>query len=145
MPYASVQDMVDRFGNTEVLRLSDPEDRSNEVIVAAKVELAIADAGALVDDYVRGRYLTPLAPAPASIVRATCVLARYDLAKGERTEPTEQMRLDRKEVISWLEGIAAGRVNLDVQPASGSASSEGADARISDREAAFTNDTLRGW
>jgi len=144
MPYATVQSMVDRFGETEVLRLSQPEDRTSETIVDAKVELAIADASSLIDDYLRGRYAVPLQAAPDSIVRAACVLARYDLAKGERTEPAEQMRLDRKEVISWLEGIAAGRVNIDAPPAQG-AGSIGDGARMTDREPAFTPGSLARW
>lgn len=145
MSYAVVDDMVARFGETEVLRLSQPEDRTSETIVASKVELAIADGSALIDDYLRGRYLVPVAVAPDSLVRATCILARYDLAKGERVEPTEQMRLDRKEVIGWLEGIAAGRINIDVAPAVGPVDAERGGARVSDRASAFDNYSLRDW
>lgn len=143
MAYATVQAMVDRFGETEMIRLSRPEDRAATTVLAAKVELAVADASALIDDYLRARYLTPIATPPESVVRAACVLARYDLAKGERTEPTEQMRLDRKEVIAWLEGVSAGRVHLDAPPAGQAGGSGG--ARISDRPAAFSNSSLRGW
>jgi phage gp36-like protein len=134
MTYATVQDMVDRFGETEMIRLSRPEDRDATTVLAAKVELAIADACGQIDDYLRGR-------PEKSIVRATCVLARYDLAKGERTDPTEPMRLDRKEVIAWLDGIAAGRINIDAPPA-GELGSTG--ARISDRTNVFDHQRLRG-
>jgi phage gp36-like protein len=141
MTYATVQDMVDRFGETEMIRLSRPEDRDATTVLAAKVELAIADACGQIDDYLRGRYRVPVATPEKSIVRATCVLARYDLAKGERTDPTEPMRLDRKEVIAWLDGIAAGRINIDAPPA-GELGSTG--ARISDRTNVFDHQRLRG-
>lgn len=144
MAYATVQSMTDRFGETEVLRLSDPEDRTSVTIVTAKVEVALADASGLIDDYLRGRYTTPLPTPPDSIVRAACVLARYDLAKSERTEPSEQMRLDRKEVIAWLEGIAAGRVNIDADPLGSTGSLDGG-ARVSDRCGAFSDQSLREW
>lgn len=143
MAYASVQDMIDRFGETEMIRLSQPEDRTAETVLAAKVEVAIADACALVDDYLRGLYLVPVASPPESVVRAVCVLARYDLARGERTDPTEPMRLDRKEVIAWLEGIAEGRIKIDA-PAAGSPGA-GHGARVSDRCDVFNDRNLRGW
>lgn len=136
--------MIDRFGETEMIRLSQPEDRTSETVVAARIELAIADNTVVVDDSLRGRYAVPLAAPPASIVRAVCVLARYDLAKGERTEPTEQMRLDRKEVIAWLQAIAEGVVNIDAPPAGG-ASSGTSGARVSDRCSAFDDRSLRDW
>ncbi len=141
--YATITNMVERFGETEIIRLSQPEDRTAETIFDAKVEVALADSSGLIDDYLRGRYHTPVAVPPESIVRATCVLARYDLAKGERTEPTEQMRLDRKEVIDWLEGIAAGRINIDAPPAGQPGAGHG--ARIRDRPSAFNNGSLRDW
>ncbi|HEV2501609.1 MAG TPA: DUF1320 domain-containing protein [Mesorhizobium sp.] len=141
MPYASSQDMIDRFGETEMIRLSRPEDRDATTVLVAKVELAIADACGLIDDYLRGRYRVPVASPEKSIVRAACVLARYDLAKGERTEPTEQMRLDRKEVIGWLDGIAAGRINIDAPPAGDSGSTG---ARITDRTNVFDHQRLQG-
>lgn len=144
MSYASVADMVARFGETEMIRLSQPEDRTAETVLAAKVELALADATGLIDDYLRARYAVPLASIPDSVVRAACVLARYDLAKGERTEPTEQMRLDRKEVISWLQGIAGGDVNI-AAPVAASASDGSSGARASDRPAIFDDRELRHW
>ncbi|WP_244483350.1 DUF1320 domain-containing protein [Mesorhizobium sp. 1M-11] len=143
MAYASVQDMIDRFGETEMIRLSQPEDRTAETVLTAKVEVAIADNSVLIDDYLRGLYIVPVAAPPDSMVRAVCVLARYDLAKGERTGPTEQMRLDRKEVIGWLESIQAGRAKINAPPAGTPGSGHG--ARVSDRCDVFNDRNLRGW
>lgn len=137
--------MVDRFGETEMIRLSRPEDRTATTVLAPKIEFAIADASALIDDYLRGRYIVPVAAPPDSVVRATTVLARYDLARGERTDPTEQMRIDRKEVITWLEGIAAGRINIDAPAAGGPEAGSAGGARVSDRDSAFSSNSLRDW
>lgn len=146
MSYAGVAEMVARFGETEILRLSVPEDRTAETIDATKVEVALADASATIDGYLRGRYAVPIVDVPNDVVRAACVLARYDLAKGERTEPTEQMRLDRKEAITWLEGIAKGTIRLHAVAESGSpATAQAGGARVSDRPRAFSDRSLRGW
>lgn len=142
MSYATVQDMIDRFGETEMIRLSEPEDRTAEAVLDAKVEKALADATALINDYVRGRYAVPIAAPGLSVVRAACILARYDLAKGERTFPTEQMEKDRKEIVAWLEGIAAGRINLDAPAASASGS---AGIRVRDRDSMFSPEQMKGW
>lgn len=128
--YATVADMVSRYGETEVLRFSAGDGPLPEAIVPARIEQAIADASALIDSYLRGAYVVPLAAPPTDLVRATCVLARYDLAQGGDREPTEQMRLARKEVIEWLRALADGTVSLEgvapIAPAGG--------ARTSDRE-----------
>jgi len=142
--YATVANMIDRFGELEMIRLSKPDDRTAEEVDAAKIEVALADGSALIDDYLRKRYQVPVATPPESLVRANCVLARYDLAQGERTEPTEQMRLARKEVIGLLEALANGSVTIDA-PASGATSGGASGARTSDRCRPFSDDSLRGW
>ncbi|WP_026379366.1 gp436 family protein [Afifella pfennigii] len=142
--YASVANMIERFGELEMIRLSKPDDRTAETVDEAKIGVALADGAALIDDYLRKRYVVPVAQPPESVVRANCVLARYDLAQGERTEPTEQMRLARKEVIEWLQALAGGAVTIDA-PAAGVGSGGAGGARTSDRGRPFSDDNLRGW
>lgn len=113
MPYATVQDMIARFGEAELLRVTTPEDQPLDTINVDRVTQALTDASSLVDSYLRRKYVTPVAAPTPEIVRATCVLARYDLAFGSQTAPDEQKRLARKEVVEWLEAIGSGRVTLD--------------------------------
>ncbi|QHW25649.1 DUF1320 domain-containing protein [Rhizobium leguminosarum bv. viciae 248] len=143
--YATVSDMIARFGETQIIRLSRPEDRTAETVDEDKVNTALADAGALIDGYIRGRYFVPIAAAPAEIVRATCILARYDLAQGENMDPSEEMSKARKDVISWLENIAKELVNLDVPAAEPAGPAVNSGPRMSDRLRIMTSDTLRGW
>lgn len=137
MSYASVADMVSRFGLTEMTRFSiadgdlPPE---GDPLPTGRIDQALSDASVLVDSYLRGRYAVPVSPAPDELVRATCVLARFDLAHGGDREPTEQMRLARKEVLSWLADLGAGKASLEgAVPIS-----SGSGARVSDRARAFT-------
>ncbi len=51
--YATVADMTARFGETQMIRLSRPEDRTADTIDAVKVETAITDACAVIDGYIR--------------------------------------------------------------------------------------------
>ncbi len=134
--YATVDDMVSRFGEVELLRLSSadgPLPAEGEPMPTDRIEQAIADAGRLIDSYLRQRYAVPVAPPPAELVRAACVLARYDLALGGDREPSEQMRLARKEVLTWLGQLGLGEASLE-----GAISlSAGSSARVSDRPRTF--------
>lgn len=131
--YATVDDMKLRFGEVEMIRLSVAGGDVPEAIVPGRIEGAIADASTLIDTYLRVRYATPVSPPPTELVRAACVLARYDLAHGGDREPTEQMRLARKEVLAWLDGLAKGATSLEGAVPLGT----GSGARTADRTPAF--------
>ncbi len=118
MPYAAPSDMIARFGSAEMLRLSTSEGQPLDVIDQGRINVALADASALIDSYLRRRYATPIAAVPQEVLRACCILARFDLAHGDGREPSEQMRLARKETIGWLESIRDGQTMLaDLTPA----------------------------
>lgn len=134
MPYAAVSDMVTRFGAAEMIRLSVPDGQPMEQINAPPIVLALGDASDLIDTYVSKRYQTPITNIPATINRACCILARYDLSTGGGRDPSEMVRLARKETIAWLEGIALGKVllPLDEVPAG-----DDSYAQMSDRGAVY--------
>jgi phage gp36-like protein len=142
--YASVSDMTARFGETQILRLSNPEDRVTEVIDNVRVDRHLADATEVINGYIRGRYAVPLVSPPADIVRATCIIALHDLAQGERTSPTEEMEKNYKSIITWLEQIAKELINIDAPAAVSANPNPGSGARMSDRQPVFTHDSLRG-
>ncbi len=103
MPYAAIEDMVTRYGEAEMARLTTPEGQLDDIVVSTRIAGALGDATALIDTYLRRRYVVPLvSPLPREITNACCILARFDLAHGEQREPTEQMRLAKKDVIAWL-------------------------------------------
>lgn len=141
--YATVDDMVGRFGRVEVTRLSQIEDRETMEIDEEKVARAIGDATAIVDGYLRGRYQVPVINPPADLIRATCILARYDLAKSDRSDPTDQMQKDYDDVIRWLTDVQKGIVKLAAKTAIEQINNSGV-ARFEDRDAIFTPDSLRG-
>ena len=135
MAYAAISDMVTRFGQSEMIRLSVPQGQPMDAIFAPPITLALGDASDLIDTYAGKRYVVPMtASVPASIARACCILARYDLSTGDGRDVSEQVRLARKEAISWLEDIAAGKVQLPLdEVVAGDASF----AQMSDRAAIY--------
>ena len=114
MAYATVQDMIDRFGAQEIARLSTPADRETEGVVTERVERAIEGVGATIDSYIRQRYETPLDVAPLEIARICMDLTRYDLATGDGKTAAEDVKDRAKEARDWLRDIARGTVKLDL-------------------------------
>ena len=130
-----MSDMVARFGAVELIRLTTPADQDAEAIDTVAVDRALADASALIDSYLRPRYQMPTDAAPPEIRRAACMLARYDLSMGENKEPSEQVRLARKEAIDWLTEVSRGKVQLALPAVADTATTV---AQMSDRPVIFS-------
>lgn len=137
MSYATLDDMVLKFGAIEMRRLSVADGDLPETIEAPRIEDALKAASLTIDTYLRRRYALPLAGTTDELVRAACVLARYDLATGGDREPSEQMRLARKEVMDWLADLGAGKAELAGVAPIGSGADSSSGARTTDRDRAF--------
>ena len=66
MPYATQADMIERFGEREVIALADRD--MNGVIDAAVVSSAIALAGHEIEGYLSGRFTLPLSTVPPLLI-----------------------------------------------------------------------------
>ncbi|MES8308143.1 DUF1320 domain-containing protein [Cutibacterium acnes] len=109
--YATLQDLVDRFGETELVQLSDRA--ATGAIDPAVVARKLADAAAEIDSYLVGRYTLPLTPVPTVLARLACDIARYHLYDDRATEQVTQRYRD---AIRFLEQVAKGAVQLGVVP-----------------------------
>lgn len=146
MAYGTPADLIAEYGEAEIARLTTPEGESLDGVVMATAERALATASDTIDSYLRRRYVVPLPGAvPLSIRRVCLLLARYDLAHGRGHVPTEQMRLARKDELTWLGKIGTGDVTLDGLVASQPAGGDAPMALATDRERIFTDESLRGW
>ena len=77
MAYAQLSDLVTRFGEAELIEQTDRY--SACAVDVAVVERLLADASAMIDGYLIGRYSLPLAVVPPLLVGLCCDLARYAL------------------------------------------------------------------
>lgn len=124
MQYATVQDMIDRFGQYELIQLTDPELLA---VQAPKAQRALDDAQHLADAYVGQVYALPLAgcakPAPIPgnvqateqvvpplLTRLVCDVARYYLYN--QVAPEHEVAQRFKAAQQELERIAQGRAVL---------------------------------
>lgn len=117
MSYATQADMVKRFGEREVIALTD---RSFAGTIDADVLAgAIVEAGTEIDAHLAGRYSTPLLPVPSLLIGVACDLARYRLC-GAAVVTTEEIRTRYKDAIKLLEKISEGKLTLGGMPVDGS-------------------------
>lgn len=122
MSYAGKQDMIDRYGDQELIQLTDRATPPTGVIDDTVLNRALADADAEIGGYLQSRYTLPLSPVPAVIVKLACVIARYNLYEDAATEEVRRRYEDARRT---LEAIAKGLVSLGVDAATGPNSSGG--------------------
>lgn len=114
MAYATLTDMVSRFGEEQMVQLTDRS--GSGVIDATVMDRAIGDACAVVDGYLAGRYPVPLVPAPAILVGYACDLARYNLFPDANLDDVNTVRIRQRDAIKFLELVGQGKLSLGLQP-----------------------------
>ncbi|HFC8542643.1 gp436 family protein [Neisseria weaveri] len=112
MAYAVTADMVARFGELEVIQLTD---RNQDGLIDEDVAaVALADATAEIDAYL-GRFQRPFTDVPPILKRLCCDIARYRLTAANGVLITEEIRNRYKiDVLDLLRAMAKGEVQLGV-------------------------------
>lgn len=111
MPYATRQDLIDRFGVEEMTQLTDRD--GSGTLDPALLDRALATADGLIDGYLAGRYALPLDPVPAPLAVIAADLARYELYD----DAVPDLVRDRRDAaIARLKDLAAGRWLLPTPP-----------------------------
>lgn len=114
MAYCSSQDLIDRFGNDELVRLtaqSDEYGAYGTVINQIQIDRALNDASATINSYLAARYPLPLANALPILNRLACDISRYFL---HDTNPLDEVTNRYKEAIRYLEKVSKGDITLGV-------------------------------
>ena len=111
MTYATQQDMTNRFGDREVIALTD-RDRSG-IIDAPVLQSALESADDEINAYLASNYSLPLANALPIVRDFACDIARYRLCGGEVVE-TEEVRNRYHAAIKFFEKASKGLVSLGV-------------------------------
>lgn len=113
MNYATVADMVARFGDLEVMQITDRS--QNGQIDNDVAEVALGDATAEINGYL-GRYPLPFAEIPPILTRLCCDIARYRLCATNGVNITEEIERRYKiDVLKLLDGLAKGDVTLGIE------------------------------
>lgn len=140
--YCVLADLENRFPGEDLAQLTD--DEGTGAVVQEVIDAAVADAGELIDGYLRGVTSLPLqVPIPGVIKRVCIDLVMYDLhaRRGGDIPPVVQARYeDSREALEQVQRRKlvlqySGEATVDVQ-----SSSYLTDKTSSDK--VFTSDTL---
>jgi phage gp36-like protein len=143
--YASLADLTDRYGEAELIRLTDIEAVRNNAINETAVTSALTDASNEINEYVGLRN-----PAPPALITIECRIAYYLL---QRNLPNEAARLGYEDAIRRLKDISAGRAVLPLADAEATAAETAADSEAipldarngSDSLGTFNDSAMRGY
>lgn len=162
MIYARLSDMIDRFGERELMQLSDRDDAGE--INAAVLGRAINDATAFVDGYLGRVYQLPLIGcakpvttpgavpeyvAPPALTRLVCDLARYYLFTD--VDDKHAAVRNYQAAVALLKALAEGKTQLSCPWGGAPGVALGADALQPDlvthsfAPRQLNDDALRGY
>ena len=126
MSYCTQQDLIDRYGEEELIQLTDRERAG--AIDTQRVADAIDAATAIIDSRLGGRYSLPIDPVPLILERIAVKLAWLTLM-DDANQMDDGLRRDREALLRELDAIGSGRISIGVD-ASGGKPASGNTARI---------------
>lgn len=141
MDYCTQADLEARYGAALLVEISDRADAASSTIDVALITRAIADAAALIDGYLAGRYALPLATIPALV---TDLAQRIAIYYAHSNVASEKIAKDYEAALRQLKDIASGLIKLD----SGGSEPEGSGAsevRTNDPERPLSTTTMKGF
>lgn len=141
MSYASLEQLIDRFGERTLVQLTDRAEVATGAIDAGVVERALGDTDAVIDGYLAGRYQLPIVGAPPLLVDIALTIAIYKL---HPFAPDQKIEKDYEGALRALRDLSSGAMRLDVagvEPASSGASG----VEFTDRERPLTPENLKGF
>lgn len=115
MSYATAQDMLSRFGESELAQITNTDNPTATSYDPIVLDSALGDGAEEIDGYLRSaKYALPLASTPALLTRLNCDIARYIL--WDQAAP-EAVKIRYQDAVKILQGLAAGKVSLGIETA----------------------------
>lgn len=141
MTYTTLDNLIARYGEDTLRRLTDRATPPAGAIDAAVVGRALADADAVIDGYLAGRYRLPLSSTPPLVADIAASIAVYRL--HPKSAP-DKIEADYRDALASLDRISKGVMRLDVAGVEPDASGASG-VRTTDRERPMTADNLKGF
>ena len=141
MSYATQAQMIARFGEEDLIRLTDRADPPLDAIDSSVLSAAQADAKAIIDSYVATRYTIPLAATPLLLTQIECDMAWYIL---QRSRPTDDATSRNTAALATLLLLSNGKVSLGPD-ATNTIPGDAGGVLIAAADAVFTPVTLRDY
>jgi phage gp36-like protein len=110
MNYANQEDMINLFGEPEVIELTNLDNPNSETIDTTRLDQALDYASREVDSYLQvAQYQLPLTSFPLVLRNKVADIARYHL---DSYRAREDVRQRYEDAVKWLQMLASGKVGL---------------------------------
>ncbi len=116
MSYVTVEAMQLKFGERELIQLTDNEAPYQDAINMEKLNAAMQEANSEIDAYIGSRYPLPLQVMPPFLVNIGCNLARFYANTGDLAE-NDPIKARYDASIKTLTKISKGELTLGGSPA----------------------------
>lgn len=103
--YCSKQGMIDRFGQNELIQLTDRGDLPVGAIDDTVLNKALDDADSVINGYLASRYALPLATVPTTLERISADIGRFFLYDDQAPERIEKAY---DKAIAFLKDVSKG-------------------------------------
>ena len=141
MPYTSLAQLIDHYGERTLIGLSDRAEVPTGVVDTDVVDRALTDTDAVIDGYLKPRYQLPLSEEQPLIADLAQVIAYWKL---HLYEPDPKAKKDYEDAMRMLRDISGGVVRLSAAGVEPSGAG-GTGVRITDRERPMSADKMTGW
>jgi phage gp36-like protein len=112
MNYATQEDMINLFGEAEIIQLTNLDNPNLETIDPVRLDQALDYASREVDSYLQvAQYQLPLISVPLVLRNKVADIARYHL---DSYQAREDVRQRYEDAVKWLQLLASGKVGLGI-------------------------------
>ncbi len=141
MTYASLSDLIDRYGAELILQHADRDhDGTADPAVVAR---ALADADAEIDGWLASRYPVPVDPPSPRLKALATEIAWYRLHQ-DGTDDKSPSRLAYLDAIAYLRRVSDGSADLPGAAGAVAPVAPSSGARLAGPERTFSRASLRG-
>ncbi|MGB0747180.1 MAG: gp436 family protein [Magnetospiraceae bacterium] len=139
--YATLQDLIDSFGEDMLIKLTDRARPARNEIDQAVTDRALTAADDLINGFVRGRYSLPFAETPPLLKTLALDIAYYRLHTHKAPERVERAYQD---AMNQLRDISKGILALP-EPDGDEPAAAGGTVRIDAAPRVFDADSMEGF
>ena len=113
--FATVESMQNKFGEKELIELTDNEEPYQSAINLDKLNAAMQAANSEIEGYIAARYALPLQLVPPFLRSIGCDMARYHACTGAMSD-NDPIKHRYENAIKTLKEISKGMIALGSTP-----------------------------
>ena len=113
--FATLEAMIEKFGERQLIELTDNEQPYQDVINMNKLNAAMNEANSEIEGYISSRYSLPLQTTPPFLQSLACHMTRYHACTGAMSD-NDPIKTRYENAVKSLKEISKGTIALGGSP-----------------------------